>query len=232
MESVSISDDSCFRCKNKSCCHGLLTQTQLELFNKNCKKVSFNSKEELLNVDSTFGHVSYLNSGFVIEVKRNPNHGDQVFRIITSGSYLGLPTVFTDHKLNTEFLSVSSGSLCLIDKTVFKQLIIENGKFAFEILTKCGRDNLNNYHKYIETNHKQIYGRVADLLLYFADNIYKNLEFTNLLSREEMASMINSTRESVSRAMHNFIADGVISTRGRKIKIEKREVLESISRHG
>ena len=232
MELLNISGEDCSRCKNKSCTLDLLSNQQFEIFSQSCQKAKFNSKEVIISPNKSQNQVIYLQSGFIKEVKKTSGQIELICRIITRDSYLALPSLYTEKKLDTEYVAISPVIVCMIDKTVFKRLIIENGKFAFEILSKCGKENISNYHRFLDLNHKQIYGRVADLLIYLTDHVYNNLEFTNLLSREEMASMINSTRESVTRAIRNFVDDGIITSRGHIIRIEKREALESISRHG
>lgn len=227
-----LNKEVCLCCKIKACAFGLLTEEQFSRLASNCKTASFNSKEEIIRGDVFPSHVLFLSYGLVKEIKKDKIIGDKVINIVTKNSYIALASTLRDINLQTTFVALSPIKICAIDKSTFKQIIFENGRFGFEVLLKCGQDNLNNFHKNIEINHKQIYGRVASLLIYLADFIYLSTDFENLLSREEMASMINTTRESVTRALRNFIDEGLITSNGHQIKITNIDVLKSISKHG
>jgi CRP-like cAMP-binding protein len=232
MEIRNLANKECLNCKTKTCTYGVLTDNQFNTIVNNSKLLEYKPKEYIFQENEIASDIYFLCSGLVKEVRQDGFFGDLLCRILTENSYLGLPIFFSESEKKTSYIALSHVKVCSIEKNTFKEIIFENGKFAFEILINYGRDNLNSYYKYIELNHKQIYGRVADLLIYLTDTVYKDKEFINLLSREDMASMINSTRESVTRALRSFIDDGIISSNGHKITIEKREILESISRHG
>ena len=224
--------EECTECANCFCSFNALSEEQFKNLSKHSHRLELKPKQVLVNQGQIPNKIMYLRSGIVKEVRKDEILGDQLCRIITKNSYLGLPSFFTDTQSKTTFIALTKVSVCVLDKFIFKNLIFENGKFAYEILTNCGRDNINNYYHSIELSHKQIYGRVADTLLHLSDNVYQSTEFQNLLSREEMAMMINSTRESVTRAIRNFVKEGIISSQGHKIKILNREKLLHISKHG
>ena len=67
-------------------------------------------------------------------------------------------------------------------------------------------------------------GRVATLLL----NLYRkhgdeNNEFTLELNRQEMASLLGTTRETVSRTLSEFRNEGLIELDGNRVKIKDLE---------
>lgn len=232
MEKKIITAEDCSECVNCFCSFNALSEEQFKNLTKHSYRIELKPKQVLIEQGQIPSRIMYLKSGIIKEVRKDEILGDQLCRIITKNSYLGLPSFFTDTQTKTSFIALTKVTVCVLDKFIFKNLIFENGKFAYEILTNCGRDNINNYYRTIELSHKQIYGRVADTLLHFSDNVYQSIEFQNLLSREEMAMMINSTRESVTRAIRNFVKEGIISSQGHKIKILNREKLLSISKHG
>jgi CRP/FNR family transcriptional regulator len=75
-------------------------------------------------------------------------------------------------------------------------------------------------------------GRIASILLDFADNIYKNDSFDLPLSRKEMAELIGMTVENVIRILSEFKKDGIINIDGKSIDIVDRQKLQLIANFG
>jgi CRP-like cAMP-binding protein len=122
--------------------------------------------------------------------------------------------------------------LCYIDIDVFTELIRSNGNFAFEILTSIGRENLNNFHRFIDQSHKKIYGRIAEVLIYFSKVIFLDNKFQLPLTRQEIAEMVGTSRESTGRVLARFSADGIITISGKSVVVNDMAKLEKISRYG
>jgi CRP/FNR family transcriptional regulator len=75
-------------------------------------------------------------------------------------------------------------------------------------------------------------GRVADLLLYLKNEIFKSNPFDTHLSRQELADMTSMTMESFIRILKEFKLAGIISVEGTNIHILDEDALNLISRKG
>ncbi len=84
----------------------------------------------------------------------------------------------------------------------------------------------------VNKQHKQLGGKIADTLLYFSNNIFNCNTFDLPLNRNEIAYLIGSSRESVTKQLNDFVSDGLISLEGRKIKLLEIATLEKISKFG
>ena len=65
-----------------------------------------------------------------------------------------------------------------------------------------------------------------------AEKIYRSDSFTLSLTREEMGALIGSSRETITRILHEYTENGMISIEGKTIKILDRKRLERISETG
>ncbi|HTX88022.1 MAG TPA: helix-turn-helix domain-containing protein, partial [Bacteroidales bacterium] len=81
-------------------------------------------------------------------------------------------------------------------------------------------------------SQKHVNGLVADTLLFFALEIYGKDDFTFPVSREEIGNLIGTTKETVSRVLNEFDKDGLISMKGKQVKILDRGKLKTISQKG
>jgi len=69
-------------------------------------------------------------------------------------------------------------------------------------------------------------------LLYFSNIIYEKDTFELPISQSDLAALISTTRESVTRTFTKFRNEGIIELNGKTITILKRDLLEQISKTG
>ena len=75
-------------------------------------------------------------------------------------------------------------------------------------------------------------GRLAENIIYLADEIYNSDKFVTTLSRQEIADMSSMTKESVIRALKGFKDEGVLSCENDTFEILQKEALLKISKFG
>jgi CRP-like cAMP-binding protein len=75
-------------------------------------------------------------------------------------------------------------------------------------------------------------GRLAEALLFFADDLYKSQAFQLILSRQELGEMSNMAKESVVRILKELEALGVVECDGSIFRILDIEKLRKISEKG
>lgn len=86
--------------------------------------------------------------------------------------------------------------------------------------------------KVINVSQKQVPGRLADVLLFFSTQIYKKDTFTLPVSRMDLAELISSTKESISRTLTEFRNDKIIELEDKEVTIKSLELLQILSRLG
>jgi CRP/FNR family transcriptional regulator len=75
-------------------------------------------------------------------------------------------------------------------------------------------------------------GRLASLLLEWLDaraGSSTQPRFILTLTQEEIASMVNTSRETVSRVLHQFQKEKLISIKGASVTILRAEALEELA---
>jgi CRP-like cAMP-binding protein len=177
-------------------------------------------------------HIIYLKSGIVKEYQKGPGDKEQILQIVKKFTYLGLPSLFGARINHYSYAALEDITVCYIDLQTFNRLVKQNGSFAFEILVSVSRDSLNNFHRFMSQSQKKTFGRVADALIYFSKIIYESDSFEIPFSRQEFADLIGISRESATRVLIKFKAEGLLRLEGRMIEIVKPELLQQISKNG
>ncbi len=77
-----------------------------------------------------------------------------------------------------------------------------------------------------------MHGSLAEALLFLSEKIYRSDSFELSLTREELGALIGTTRETVTRILHEYTENGMISTEGKTMRIVDAERLQRISDAG
>ncbi len=104
--------------------------------------------------------------------------------------------------------------------------------FSLSIINLMGKEILDISKKLVTFSMKQLPGRVADLLRYFSEEVFKSNEFTVSLTRQEMAELIGTTKESLIRTLNEFKNDRIIDLDGKNIKILSNDLIKVLSEIG
>ena len=105
-------------------------------------------------------------------------------------------------------------------------------EFALSIMQKISKVSDMIILESLTVRKKNIHGRVAYILLFFADQIYEDKYFELPLNRREIAEFIGKTTENVIRTLSEFRKDGIIKIFGKFIEIVDKEKLQQISDFG
>ena len=113
-----------------------------------------------------------------------------------------------------------------VRKSALTEAIRHNPRLAIELFA-CFSERLTQSDEVIESLlHREVSARLATLLLKLGERFgEENGTGTTVdvrLTQQELANMIASTREAVSKVMSEFQRDGTIEVRNRKITIHSK----------
>ncbi|MCK5029312.1 MAG: Crp/Fnr family transcriptional regulator [Bacteroidales bacterium] len=224
--------NSCTVSNAKCICFDMLTEEEKELIDKNQIDVRY-KKGEVICKHGTFApHVIYLKEGLA-KVYLEGLNDSLILKIIPSGNLIGLTSISED---NTVFpysaMTYSDSTASLIDINVFRKVINQNAKFATSIINILCENSLQTFGRFFCITHKQLYGRLADILLCLSERIFKERDFEMNLSRKELAELTGMSTESVIRMIKKFKDDGIITMEGKMVKIVNYDLLRKISEYG
>lgn len=229
---ASFSPNSCINCPFRSVLFKSLREDELIKVNENKQEQFFKRGEIIAKEGDEMTRFFYLREGLIKIYKEGENRRSQIISITTPKDFIGLTNLFSSNSLGFSVSALEDSLLCSINSDLLITLLKQNNQFAFDILRMMG----DTYNKIItnsfEINRRHLRGRIAYIIIYFSEYIYKSREFDLPVSRKEMAEMIEMTTENVIRILSEFRKDGVIEIDGKKITILNFELLQKISRFG
>lgn len=223
---------NCIVCREKSCASKVLSNSNLIELGSSCRTIDIPKGETILLEGSLTSHVIYLRSGLIKETMRGIDGKEQIFRIIKDKTYLGMSSLFGDTVNHFSYKAISDLSVCHIEISTFKKLMLDNAEFTYKIMSSMCKENLHNYDKLLKQGQKKIFGRLADALLYFAEDIFESEKFSLPLTQQEIANFIGTSRESTARGLSNFRNNKIISLNNSVVEILDLNLLKQVSRTG
>lgn len=223
--------DLCSFCTEKSDAAQLLTCKELEKLGHSCNPVTFNQGDKIMIQDSLSYNIVYIREGLVKVHVMGPER-ELILKIARGPCYLGIPTTLGAKINQYSATAILPTSVCFIGAEIFKEFILANGKFAYQIIIELCKNELYNFEKCINQFQKQGAGKIADALIYFSDHVFEDEEFELPLTRTELGDLTNTSRETVSRVLSDFAHYNIIKIDKKLINIVNRKKLQSISETG
>lgn len=224
-------EHNCPSCPFNELAMSTLTKRSFEQLDENHAVVSFSKGDAIIKQGTFSTNVVFLRKGIVKLHLAGPYY-EQIARLVKAPTYLGLPTTFGDKINQYSVTAISDVEVCFIDMKVFKELLEKNHQFSYEIILDLCRNELESFRRCANRTQKQSRGKIAGLLLEFANHIFENDEFALPLNQIEIGNLVDATRESVSRVLTEFHRDEIIQMQGKNIKILNKNSLELISKNG
>jgi len=213
-------------------CFDYLTEEQNKLIEQNQVTVDYR-KGEIIAKQGTFTtHILFICEGLA-KVYYEDNNKNLILRIAAPGSLIGLTSLpLSQNVFQYTASAYVSTTVKLIDINIVRQLILENGKFASSIINILCEISIQKNGRFFCLSHRQSYGKLADILLCLAGNIFKTDKFDLSLSRKELAELSGMSTESVIRTLKNFQDDGMIKITGKTFEVINPEGLMKICQLG
>jgi CRP/FNR family transcriptional regulator, polysaccharide utilization system transcription regulator len=128
--------------------------------------------------------------------------------------------------------AIEDSEVCFIDYRKLLGIAMGNSLYMLklmEMITGMFKSSILNF---ISLAHKQVNGRIADILIYLSGSVYQSPSFMLSLSRKELAEFAGCSTENVIHTLSKFHRDGIIEMKGKKIDILDAERLGRISKIG
>lgn len=222
----------CEKCDLKDLFYGNMDDQVIELVCSTKVENNFKKGDVIIEEGKPIESFIYLKSGLVKLYKPGEDEKGQIIMIAKPFDFVSLLSVFSDSNYNYSVTALEDSVTCNIKLGDIKKMISTNGDFAMSIMKKMSHVSDMIILESLTLRKKNIHGRVAYILLFFADQIYETNYFELPLNRREIAEFIGKTTENVIRTLSEFRRDGVIKIFGKSIEIIDKAMLQQISDFG
>jgi CRP/FNR family transcriptional regulator, polysaccharide utilization system transcription regulator len=224
--------DSCENCTRKWKNFLNLTKSELQLVNENRYEATFKPGEIMIKQGSPTSNALFMADGIAKTYMEGINGKNFIMSIALPGRLIMGPGAFVNSRHTYSVAAITAVHACFISFDIFKHLVRTNGIFAESLLEDISEKSLRSHVRMINLVQKRMSGRLAEILLYFSDEVFNNNDYDMILSRQELGEMTSMAKECVVRILKELEDSGVIYSDSSKIKILNKEKLIQISEKG
>ena len=154
--------------------------------------------------------------------------------ILSEGDFFGELNLLKESKYGFNAKAIEDCKICTLTNDNFKEILLGKPEIAIKILEVMGErlSRIENLAQNLATNDMD--ARMTYLLLELSQKYgrkkYNNINIDLPINREDMASYIGVTRETISRKLKKFEEEGLIKIVGTKkiVILDKEKLSEYI----
>ncbi|HDZ41941.1 MAG TPA: Crp/Fnr family transcriptional regulator [Bacteroidetes bacterium] len=194
--------------------------------------MTFERQDILFKQNMPSDHLVYVISGLLKVYSGERGSRVVCIKLSGPGTFVALSSAFASNVYVNSAAAIEKTVALMIRKESLKEIVKGNGMFAVSIINLMGKEIIDVSNKLVAFTMKQLPGRVADLLRYFSEEVFKSNKFTVSLTRQEMAELIGTTKESLIRTLNEFKNDKIIRLEGKNIEILSTDLIKVLSEIG
>ena len=218
-------------CDLKSCffCTHCLSEW-LPAIDVHRKTIFYKKGEVIFNEGDPVNGVYFVYKG---KVKVHKQWGDKelIIRFANQGQIFGHRGLGHNNIYPVSGTAIEPTEACFIDIEFFTQTLKVNQQFLLELMLFFADDLQESERRMRNLAHMPVRGRLAQALLALNQKFGKTKEgaIDIVLSRQDIASYIGATYETVFRLINDFVEEGLITVDGKSIFLKEEEKLQTVT---
>ena len=148
------------------------------------------------------------------------------------GELLGVRAVLSGLPHNATARTLEPSIVCAVSRETFLQAIHDSPELAINLLRQLAKEALLADEQHAARAGLRVPARTARLLIALMEQVREHRISQPIaisMPREEMALLVGTTRESLSRTLHDLVERGVVKLQDRRIVILDGLQLERIA---
>ncbi|WP_300674222.1 Crp/Fnr family transcriptional regulator [Desulfoluna sp.] len=168
-----------------------------------------------------------------VKVFKTSSEGkEQILHIFGPGEPIGEVAVFAGIPFPANAAVLAKSVLLFFPRDAFIRLIAKDPSLAMKLLAVLST-RLKQFTVQVENlSLKEVPGRIASHLLFLAEEQGNRHRVTLTISKGQLASLLGTIPETLSRIQSKMAAQGLITVSGREIALLDLEGLERLSETG
>ncbi|MBX7118575.1 MAG: Crp/Fnr family transcriptional regulator [Gemmatimonadaceae bacterium] len=205
-----------------------LAPAEVAAFAQMAREKSYPKSSVILFEDDPGDSLFVVRQGRVKVVLVSEDGREVILGILGVGEHFGELSLIDDQPRSAHVVAMEDSTLLVLRREDFRRRVEQNPAVAWALLLELSRRLRRADEKIGSLVLLDVPGRIARMLLDAAAEAGSDL-IEKPLTHQTIAHVIGASRETVSRAMREFVEAGWLSTERRKIRITDRAALEKRS---
>lgn len=208
-----------------------IAEDEVSMIEQASVKLNFKKGETIFKQGGQSTHVAYLLSGIVKFNFENELNRNLILAIVSSPKILGGANLFYQSSNLFSIVAVDACEVILIESPAIIHLLKQNAHFSFATLQFTSEMYKKTIVNFISLASKHKEGRIADIILYLAENVYHSNKFQLSLTRKELSEFASCSAENVIMTLSKWQKENIIDMTGKVFEIVDIEKLKLISKN-
>lgn len=191
-------------------------------------------KDEIIFFEGEKGNYIYIiKKGKVKMLKMNQNGDEQILNIFKKNDILAEVIIFDKENYPATAISLSNIEVFAINSNKLSKIFLNHPQITVKIMKEMSLRLRKAQQNIRDFGLKDSKSRLASLLYHLAEKHgneggKNKVAISLFLTQKELANMIGTTRETVSRTLKNIEKKGIITTSRKKIVVNEMENLKKL----
>ncbi len=209
-----------------------LSEEERRLICASANQLHFKKGEMILKQGATSTSIGFLHKGIVKFTYQKDAKKNYIMTVVSGPKLIGQANLFFREKNIFSIIAVEDCDICFLENRQVLGVLENHGKFLLSLVERSTDMFQSSIFNFISLAHNHVHGRIADILIFLWENVYKNSEYEFTLTRKEISEFAACSHENVISVLSTYNKEGLISFEGRKIIIMDLNKLKEISKNG
>jgi CRP-like cAMP-binding protein len=209
-----------------------LSDDELEALAARCTAVRLDDNELLVGPEEHADHMLLLLKGRVLMHEAGPQTCKPVVTVTEAGTFLGAAGLVR-RSLGAYVQPLEPSLVCYLSRQDFEGLVRSNPDVGLNVARLLGERLLTAEERIVDIAHKEVPARLSSTILRLLESeglvTPHGYKISTRYTHQQLATMIGSNRESVTRALEKLRREGTVQLTNRYIYIRDPEVLRRVA---
>jgi CRP-like cAMP-binding protein len=198
----------------------------------NANQLQFKKGEMILKQGATSTSIGFLHKGIVKFTYQKDEKKNYIMTVVSGPKLIGQANLFFREKNIFSIVAVENCNICFLENGKVLGVLQNHGKFLLSLVERSTDMFQSSIFNFISLAHNHVHGRIADILIFLWENVYRDSDYEFTLTRKEISEFAACSHENVISVLSTYNKEGLISFEGRKIIIKDLNKLKEISKNG
>jgi CRP-like cAMP-binding protein len=211
-----------------SCC----SPEELEFTSLNKSTQYYQKGQAIYQEGSQAQGLFCVHQGKIKLTKAAGDNKEQIVHLLREGEVVGYRALVSGTQYSHSAVALEDCVVCFVPRPDFLRLLQANQQFSTALMQLLARVLGLAEERMLDLAYKPVRERLAGALMLVQKTFHREsdaLPFRIALGREDLAALVGTAKETVSRLLSEFKDAGMIATRGSQITILKPARLQELA---
>jgi CRP/FNR family transcriptional regulator, polysaccharide utilization system transcription regulator len=223
---------NCDNCFLNSFASVYLSEDERKHICGNANQLQFKKGEMILKQGATSTSIGFMHKGIVKFTYQKDAKKNYIMTVVSGPKLIGQANLFFREKNIFSIVAVEDCDICFLENRKVLGVLQNHGKFLLSLVERSTDMFQSSIFNFISLAHNHVHGRIADILIFLWENVYRDSEYEFTLTRKEISEFAACSHENVISVLSTYNKEGLIGFEGRKTIINDLNKLKEISKNG